>query len=652
MDAIKQQQKQNSELLNIIRRLSSPSFQKDPLATSLLPHLKKLAKCSSLPTLYPLLPLLFNYGGQAIALDDYPMMEPLYTLIRPPRLLLLCSRQVGKTVNMVTTTLLESLWTPHLNTLFVSPFYETVRRVSTDYFAGMIESSPARRLFHGKGCVSQVLERSFPNGSRIRFTYAHRNADRARGIHARSLKRDEVQLMHEEILPVLMATMSSSPWGNYVFDAGTPLTNANAASRDFKEKSTRSHWMIPCRRCGKENIAALEYDLVGMIGPRRDDISRDRPGIICAKKSCGYWLYPWDGRYIHLQPEKREDFLGIHVPQTVLPLHCCDPKKWSDLIDVLDDPKIMDFQKYNEYLGVPWDDGVALITEADLDRICVLEENRLQPFLKDIQRYGNRIAIGVDWGGGGVSKESRTKLAISGINQANGLVDVRFGMDLRLTMGEWEEAQHIWHVIKNVLSRCPNVVVCYDDNSVGASRTEMMVQMGLPRHCLWPMSYVGETKNLIMLPRPPVPGSNKVIWSVDKARSLKFLIQAMKLGKVRFFKKTQTLNARDLLLDFTHLVAEERIAPMGNKADMVLIQKQEGMSDDFAHAVNFSCLGLWKKYEVWPKLGQPLVIRTPQDLASYVSTLHRTLDSETIEALIREEEEKATAEEAGQRPTT
>ncbi|GIW89695.1 MAG: hypothetical protein KatS3mg109_0127 [Pirellulaceae bacterium] len=631
----------SNRIQTLIRQLSSPNYRNDELAKALLPLAKKLVNVEKIPNLYFVVPLLFHYGGGPIDLKDYPVMEPLYSVVRPPRILLLCSRQVGKTVNMATTTLLESIWTPHLNTLFVSPFYETVRRVSTDYFAGMIQSSPVRQLFQGKGCVNQVLERSFPNGSRIRFTYAHRSADRARGIHARSLKRDEVQLMHEEILPVLMATMSSSPWGNYVFDAGTPLTNANAASRDFKEKSTRSHWMIPCRSCGKENIAALEYDLVGMIGPRRKDISRDRPAIICANKKCGYWLYPWDGRYVHLRPERREEFLGIHVPQTVLPLHCCDSKKWSDLISVLEDPKVMDFQKYNEYLGVPWDDGVALITEADLDRACSLPENRFPVLLNQIDNYQGRVAIGIDWGGGGVSRESRTKLAIAGINPSNAQVEVRFGMDLKLMMGEWEEAQHVWHVVKNVLARCPNAVVCYDDNSVGAARMEMLCQMGLPRRAIWPMSYVGETKNLIMVARPPIKGTNKVVWSIDKARSLKFLIQAIKRGRVKFFKKTQSLNARDLLLDFTHLVAEERVAPMGNKSDMVLIQKQEGMSDDFAHACNFACLGLWKRYETWPKLGEPLQIRTSQDLASYVDSLHRTLDSETIEALIRSEEKES-----------
>lgn len=614
------------ELSNLRRRVVAAGERGDDFARSLSDILK--ANCGGIvKNLSFLLPLIFIYGGKSISLKDYPTMEPLYNIVRPRRTLLLCSRQVGKSMNMAMDTWLESIWTPHWNTLFVSPFYETVRRISTDYFASMAESSPVPHLFFGKGCTKQVLERTLPNGSRIRFTYAHRNADRARGIHARSMKRDEVQLISEEVRLVLEATMFSSPTGIYTFDAGTPLTNANPASREFKEKSSRGHWMIPCRACGKENIAALEYDLIKMIGPARADISRDRPGILCSK--CRYFLYPWDGRFIHLNPQLREEYLGLHIPLTVLPLHCCDAGKWRDLNAILNDQRTPEFRKYNESLGVPWDDGIAMITEVDIDKVAVLGDNRLDEIVKKLHEYPGRIAVGVDWGGGGLTKESLTKLAVVGLS-STGKADVLFGLQILNRVTRLEEAKIVHHVLKTVKAD----YLAHDYGNVGDAAEDMVVNLGWPRNKIMAMRYVGETQGQMLKQQKPTEAAPRGTISVDKSRSLQFMAQAIKNGAIRTFRKTTSLHARDLLLDLTHLVAEEKVFTGTMKSETILIHREEGQSDDFAHAMNFGCLALWSMHNAWPQLAKPLTLVTPQDLASYVQTMHDILDSETIEALI------------------
>lgn len=615
------------DLSSLKRRVSLAKNRGDKFATLLETSMKENCPSGEIRNLSFLLPLIFHYGGDALSLTDYPTMEPLYNIVRPPRILMLCSRQVGKTMNMAMDTWLEAMWTPHWNTLFVSPFYETVRRVSTDYFSALAEQSPVPQLFFGRGCTKQVLERTLPNNSRIRFTYAHRTADRARGIHARSMKRDEVQLMSEEVRPVLEATMASSPFGVYTFDAGTPLTNANPASREFKEASSRSHWMIPCRGCGKENIAALEYDLIKMIGPVHANIDRDHPGIICSK--CRYYLYPWDGRFIHLNPDKRDEYLGLHVPLTVLPLHCCDVKKWQDLHNILADQRIPEFQKYNEYLGVPYDDGVAMITENDLDKIAVLGQNRLAELIPKLHKYRGRLAVGVDWGGGGLTRESLTKIAVVGI-APDGKTDILFGLPLINRMTRMQEAKIVWEVLRAVQ---PDVF-CHDVASVGDAAEEMVVGMGWPVTKVMPMRYVGETNGMMILRAKPTPDVPRSIFNIDKSRSLQFYAQAIKNGQIRSFEKTQTLHARDLLLDFTHLRAEEKVYVGTMKSETILVHKEAGQSDDFAHAANFASLGVWSITNTWPKLSKPLILTSPQDLASYVSELHGLLDPQAIEAFI------------------
>jgi len=394
--------------------------------------------------------------------------------------------------------------------------------------------------------------------------------------------------------------------------------------------------MIPCRSCRKENIAALEHDLLGMIGKRSPHISRDNPGIKCANSLCGYKLFPWDGRYVHLRPEKRDEFLGLHVSQPILPLHCCDPKKWSDLINELENPMTPEYMKYNEFLGVPWDDGVSLITEADIDRVAVLNRNYLTVALNRLANYNGQVAIGIDWGGGGINRESRTKLAITALNNLDGMTEVVFGMDLQLAMPEAVEVEHVWTLVRQVLSRYPHALIAHDDNTFGSAKMAMLLQKGLPATNVWNMSYVGETAKEIIKMRPQVAGFHKSVWSIDKARALKYMSMAIKGGKIKFFRREKALNAEALLLDFTHLVAEEKQAVATNRADVLLIHRMVGQSDDFAHACTFSAIALWHKYKAWPDIDvNSFQITTPQDLASYVKTLHATLDSETIEALIR-----------------
>lgn len=228
---------------------------------------------ASLPNLAAFLPLLFQRDGKAVTLEDHFVMEPLFNRVMPRNVTLMCSRQVGKSMQVAMRALLNCAWTPHWSVLFCAPMFETIRRISSQYFADFMETSPCSGIFNGKGCVKQVLERSLPNKSRIQFTYALRDANRARGITAQELFCDEYQLMLSEVMPVLTAVMQASPYGNYITRSGTPLTNANPLSVSFKEDSSRSHWMIKCRSCGKENIAAHEYDLMNMIGKLRGDIS-------------------------------------------------------------------------------------------------------------------------------------------------------------------------------------------------------------------------------------------------------------------------------------------------------------------------------------------------------------------------------------------
>lgn len=597
----------------------------DPLSRALLPYAEAISE-GPLVNLAPLLPLFFAYGGKPLTLMDHFPLEPLFDTYIPSDILLLCSRQVGKTLQMAAGSILECVITNDWDVLFVAPAYEMIRRVSTDYFVQLERESPIRALLTGKGCVKQVLERTYPNRSRVRFTYAHKSADRARGIHARALRLDERQLMDKDIIPVLKATMLSSPYKEYVFSAATPLTHSNPTSVMFRAKTTRSHWMIPCKSCGKENVAAKEADLVNMIGPWSDDISRDKPGLICANAMCGARLYPWEGRFIHLNPQLRDEALGLHVPMTVLPHHACSSERWKDLHKVLNDSTIPDYKKYNEYLGVPHDDGLVLLSENDLQRVAVLNKNRLEEALARLSIYNGRVAVGVDWGGGGISGESRTKLAVVGMH-ANGKLECIFGLQILNSSSRTDEARVIIHI----LQRVQPLWFAHDTATIGDVSEEILVNMGYPQKKIWPMSYVGETGGVLM--KAASGQRAKPYYVVDKSRSLLHLAETIKTSNIAFFQMTESYNARDLLLDFTHLTIEEKVYIDSMRSNAVLVHREEGQSDDFVHAVNFARLALCTHFNAWPKFQSKLTLRTMQELATYIPAMKKALDAQSIAAL-------------------
>lgn len=610
---------------NLSKILSIASRKNNELASVLLEILHKYQDKPPV-NLEPFLPMLFSFNGKPINLRSYYTMEPLFDLNPTRDTTLMCSRQVGKTMNLSLRTLINSFWREHWKPLFVTPFYETTRRISTDYFASLIQQSPCRHLFTGPGCTNQVLERTLPNHSRIRFTYAYRSGDRARGIPANECIYDESQLMWPEVVGVINATMNASPHGNITTCAGTPITNANHHSRRFKENSTRSHWMTPCSACGHKNIAAAEYDLLKMIGPLRDDISIDRPAIICAK--CKAPLHPWEGQFVHLNPSKRKEHLGLHIPCIVLPAHCCNYDKWRDIWSVLSDSNTPEHTKYNEILGVPFDDGVSLLSQLDVESNATLHSNKLEDALKIIHLYQGRIAIGVDWGGRGISGESRTKIAVCGLS-SNGQMHILFGVQLPMTADSKKEAEVIYHLYKT----CRPELIAHDNIGIGSRAEEMLVSHGVPKSIIIPMEYVGETQGFILKRRAPSESNPKLIYSVDKTRGLLHLVEAYKSGQIRSFKFEDQYHARDLLLDFTHLIAEERVYVHSVKSETILIQKEPGQSDDFVHAVHHAANILWEKYKAWPKMTLKLNIITPQDLSSYMVELAKYLDPETIESL-------------------
>lgn len=609
--------------MDLLKSLSIASGKGNELA-AILSSMYKQHKDSKLASLEPLLPLLFSHNGDPVTLRNHFPMEPLFDISQTPDFTLMCSRQVGKTMNLSLRTILNALFTPFWKPLIITPLFETVRRISTDYYSALLDQSPARSLFNGDGCTRQVLERSFPNKSRLRFTYALRNGDRARGIPANECLYDEFQMIFPEVLPVTNATMNASPYGNIITAAGTPITNANGLSVRYKDQSTQSHWCVKCEGCGHKNVAAAEYDLIKMIGPLRDDIGKDRPALVCAQ--CRNPIFPWTGYWVHLNPERRKFHVGLHVPCIVLPEHCCNFDKWRTIVNTLGDPNIAQHTKFNEILGVPFDDGVALLTQLDLLARAVLGPNTVENALSLADHYSGRVALGIDWGGRGMSGKSLTKVAVVGL-RPDLTTHIIFGVQLTKDASSAEEAAVINFLYRTFRPQ----MIAHDNLGIGQRAEEMLVAAGIPPQIFMPMEYAGETQGLIMK-RRDIPDSTKVVFNVDKTRSLLHLVEAYKHDVIFSFNMSEAYHANELLLDMTHIRAELQVYVKSVKSETILIQAEPNQCDDFIHAVNHACNALWYHYG-WPEFGKPITVLTPQDLSNYIVSMQRALDQASIDAL-------------------
>lgn len=560
----------------------------------------------------PLLPLLFRFNGKPVTLAEHYPLEICFFHKRPRRMIKRCGRQVGKSFQNALELILRGLLIPHWNVLYVTPMFEQVRKFSTQYVHALISESPAKRLMTLRGASSQVLQRTLGSGSTLYFSYAQTDANRARGINANEVGYDEVQLMSPEVFPVLQQVMGGSPYGEYETYAGTPLSKQNPSEKLY-QKSSMSEWMIRCRYCGYDNVAGYNYDLLKMIGPVRDDISRggvnDRgqkiprvSGLTCArcsapgaKEANQKPLFPEDGHWLHLAPERRKDFLGIHIPQAIMPWHAYSRERWLQLNNRLAVGN--EFEVFNEILGEPCDSGFKPISESDLRRCANLNhKNTVKDAYSASKRY-SMLGMGIDWGGGGMSGMSRTKAAIIGLS-TNGKSDILYGVDLNFSHKPYAEVE----ALMALAMKFGVQFIAHDvGGGVGATRESMMYQTKKLACEIIPIQYVGPMSQAMVKVRPPAKEGETPVWVLDKGNSLTFLCQAMKQGHIRTFDYDFVSNDNPgCLHDFTSLTSEIARKVMGS--DTMIINKEEGMSDDFAHAVNFAMIAMWGKTDAWPRL--------------------------------------------------
>ncbi len=537
-----------------------------------------------------ILPLIFRLKGKPFSLEDHFPQETMFRLVTVPRRQVTkAGRQVGKSIGLAASGILRAATTPYFNHLTVTPLFEQVRRFSSNYVKPFLTECSVKSAILRPGTDNSVLQRTLANGSNLFYNYASNSADRIRGTAADELSADECQDFDLDILPVIESCLDASPLQIMRF-SGTPKT-FDGPLQVYWELSSQAIWHIPCQEtgCKFENVCTVEDNgghLLAMI---------DNPfTLVCAK--CGKPLDARYGQYVHKFPDRRWSFPGYHMPQVIFPMHYADRGKWRKIQETMrEKPK---FYLYNEILGESIDTGLKLLAQAEIDAAAITPP--VKPAGFDAPNY--RVsAVGVDWGGKGKEKAqdkeefiSNTAVAIAGM-RGDGRIEVPFVYRTPYAADHYREAA----IVKEIFSECGADWLAHDFGGAGDVRESIMVDKGVNRKRVIPMTYAGLSPN-----KPPIyfnnggPDGARSSYIVDKARSLLLLCELIRTQQV-LLPRQENQYIKSCLSDFLSIYSEDMETPRGKTR---LVKRLPRRTDDIVHAVNFAVMTIYHNTGDWPKM--------------------------------------------------
>ena len=374
-------------------------------------------------------------------------------------------------------------------------------------------------------------------------------------------------------VPVFEAMTDAKTETGFRLFTGTAKTSDGTLAMKFDE-SSQGHWCIKCPGCEKHNIAALEEQLIKMIG---------KHGCSCA--FCGKLLDVTSGYYVHKYPSRIYTHVGYHMPQIIFGFHN-KPTAWTELLYKMEHNSRTLF--YNEALGVPDDDSVRMLTKEAL----VKARNNIktkEEAVNSIYDFHHRI-LGVDWGGGG-GGDSATGVAVICKNNMTQHFECIYMARLQQGLTPEQEA-----VIVNRLAKEFRVsLIAHDYTGAGFVREALF----LNRYPEWtnnmfPVSYsYRPTSDLVSFSESGSRGS----YVVDKTKSLLLTINAIKYNALFipwFDPKDPTAHQ----LDFLSIIEHEQKLTDAEKnevqraSNIFLLDKVAGRKDDAAQAVNIGLVAM------------------------------------------------------------
>ena len=558
----------------------------------------RLVKSGELRTFMPLLPML-KINGQSMNMKYHYQFAPLFNTVLPAKTVVMCGRQLGKSYSLCASSILRSMFIPGFHQLLLEPQDIQIKRLNASVYQPLLRSCPLVSEFIPSVEASKLALKTYNNGSLAYLDFCGSNnagdCRRLRGISGvQMIWGDELADIPSEYLPIIVEVMSAAiNWGFTVY-TGTPKTTDTTMGLEWN-KSSQAEWVIKCPACNHQNIPNPEHDLIKMIG---------KHGPICAK--CGRPVDISTGGFIHAYPDRMLTYAGLHVSQSLHPLHSINDLKWGRILDKVD--SYDQTALYQECFGWPYDSATSPLTLSDIidaEYDPIDDTNHIVDIQKpsDVKRISNKycyITVAVDWGGGSACSDSYTAFAVLGLHPGGQVIDILYGERLPKGLTPTEEATRIMRWIDGAGANA----FAYDNGGAGFVRLETMKHAGLmeiPGLTVVPINYVATRSGDVMKPNTNQREVDMYYYTLDKSRSLAMCIAAIKMKRIRF-RRFNHEDSSAYPRDFLALYEDPR--EMRGRETVIYIMRRSGVPDDFAHAVNFGCSQIWDHFGAYPQIGQ------------------------------------------------
>jgi len=515
-------------------------------------------------------------------------MEFLFRKDQPVNTVLKTGRQVSKTTTVIIQHILQCATIDYFTALCVTPLESQALRLSSLFIRPILDESLIPRILP---LISrQALTYTLRNNSSIILSYAHDDPERTRGVPGDKLHVDEAQDMNIKFIPIIHAALSASKyqWSIYT---GTPKTHNNTLQYLWLQ-SSQDEWATKCTHCGHWNIASLEHDLEKMIGPYRDDISLENPATICAK--CQKIINPADGGWVSAIPDRFDHFVGLHIPQVIIPRIYGDKLGWSQLLAKqkgMYSTTPADFCR--EVLGEASDVSAKLLTLKELQDVATLGRKDEIERIKNSLRAYDFTTFGIDWGGGGAEGNFTTIALVC--HHPSGMIEVPWAIELTTPHDHIREAKEIlyWY---NIFKP---TVVAHDYTGAGSLRETLLIHAGIPFNRIMPMRYVAQNKGVTCRYVPGTDQHPKPCWHIDPNRGMQLVCATIKFKQIRMFADDFDPNTNTGLLRQFLSLAEEYADEFVSKVYQIVCEP--GYRDEFPQCVMLGCIAIWQRLNRWPR---------------------------------------------------
>lgn len=539
----------------------------------LLNTCKSLLAENKLKNLEPLLGI-FQIAGNQLNLVGREPMIPLFTLHRPKRTTVLSGRQISKSFTLAELLILFTGLSKGFKTAIVEPRFSQKKNFNRQILTPLLRDCFVQDMLIDKAQVPVLDAKVFKSGGDITLLSGYQSADSARGSSGICfLAIDEIQDILSSSVPVFESITDAMTETGFRMFTGTAKTSDGTLAMKFDE-SSQGHWCIKCPGCEKHNIAALEEQLIKMIG---------KHGCSCA--FCGKLLDVTSGYYVHKYPSRIYTHVGYHMPQIIFGFHNT-PTAWTELLYKMNHNSRTLF--YNEALGVPDDDSVRMLTKEDLLKARNNVTSKKEA-LDCIHHFHYRV-LGVDWGGGG-GGDSATGVAVICKNAMTSHFECIYMDRLQQGLSPEQEAAMVNRLAKEFQVS----TIAHDYTGAGFIREALFLNK-YPEwaNSLFPVSYsYRPTSDLVSFSGTGSRGS----YVVDKTKSLLLTINAIKYNAL-FLPWFDAKDPTAVQLDFLSIIEHEQKLTDAEKnevqraSNIFLLDKVAGKKDDAAQAVNIGLIAM------------------------------------------------------------